>query len=179
MKKKVFSVVVIMFLFISSFSQDWVKDDSDNFSLKGVVDADSLLADKIFDISRMWFAETFNDADEVIDYENKKNHTLIGNGIISVFHSSGLANLKLYVKFKVKIQAKDNKYRYCIDNIYYNGVPISTYYGYQYKNNGTKRTGNIYTCYGETIEKTRIELCNLMESLNNEIVNSNIDDNDW
>lgn len=61
----------------------------------------------MFDKSRMWYATAFNSANAVIQYENKENGTIMGNGVIN----SSIMITPCDIKFSVSTEVKDNKAR--------------------------------------------------------------------
>lgn len=61
----------------------------------------------LYNKSKMWFAETFNDSKEVIQLDDKENNTIIGKGLFKF--DQGFASYNC--RFTVKIMCKDGKYR--------------------------------------------------------------------
>lgn len=101
-------------------------------SFEKVYEAPERTKDQIFSASRIWIAENFKSAKAVIEYENKDEGTLIGNGLIpfpckGVFDCLGKGSWK--VRFTMRVDMKDDKFRLTFSNIglvwpaaVYNGV---------------------------------------------------------
>lgn len=87
--------------------------------------------DKIFTATKVWIAENFRSAKAVIEYENKEEGTLIGNGVIP-YPCSGLdcvAKGNWTVPFTMRVDMKEQKFKLTFTNIsvarpplYANGV---------------------------------------------------------
>lgn len=87
--------------------------------------------DKIFNATKVWIAENFRSAKAVIEYENKEEGTLIGNGVIP-YPCSGLecvAKANWTVPFTMRVDMKEQKFKLTFTNIsiarpplYANGV---------------------------------------------------------
>lgn len=87
--------------------------------------------EKIFTATKIWIAENFRSAKAVIEYENKEEGTLIGNGVIP-YPCSGLdcvAKGNWTVPFTMRVDMKDQKFKLTFTNIsiarpplYANGV---------------------------------------------------------
>tara|TARA_R110001583_G_scaffold34551_2_gene115902 strand:- start:5060 stop:5572 length:513 start_codon:yes stop_codon:yes gene_type:complete len=75
--------------------------------------------DKIFTATNIWIAENFRSAKSVIEYENKEEGTLIGNGVIP-YPCSGLdcvVKANWSVPFTMRVDMKDQKFRLTFSNI--------------------------------------------------------------
>lgn len=75
--------------------------------------------DKIFTATKIWIAENFRSAKSVIEYENKEEGTLIGNGVIP-YPCSGLecvAKADWSVPFTLRVDIKDQKFKLTFSNI--------------------------------------------------------------
>jgi len=73
------------------------------------VDTVNAAKDVIYQQSGLWIAETFRSASAVIDYRDEKEGVIIGNGIITTRGYD--------YRFKLKIEAKDNKFKMTFRNI--------------------------------------------------------------
>lgn len=84
-----------------------------------VIEIPGYAKDKIFSSSKMWIAENFKSAKSVIEYENKDEGVLIGNGVINYpcegFECVGKGAWT--VPFTMKIEVKDQKIRTSFSNI--------------------------------------------------------------
>ncbi|MFL9585078.1 DUF4468 domain-containing protein [Stenotrophomonas sp. AB1(2024)] len=75
---------------------------------------------QIYDAAKVWIAENFRSAKAVMEYENKDEGTLIGNGLIAypckgAFECMGKPDWK--VRFTLRIDTKDDKFRLTFSNI--------------------------------------------------------------
>jgi len=64
-------------------------------------------ADDAYELSKMWLAQAFNDSKAVLEYSNKKNHTIMGKGILTQVHYGTIVFMD--TRFTIKIETKDNK----------------------------------------------------------------------
>jgi len=96
-----------------------------------VYDVPGFKRDQIFTSSRMWIAENFRSAKAVIEYENKDEGTIIGNGNIKYpcKNIECLAKADWRVSFTMRVDTKDDKFRLTFTNVhltwpaqYLNGV---------------------------------------------------------
>lgn len=91
--------------------------------LQKVVEVPGFTKDQIFDAVKIYIAGNFKSAKAVLEYENKVNGTIIGNGrIYYPFHSGtgGFVRDALrnwMVSFTMKIDIKDGRFRCTFDNI--------------------------------------------------------------
>jgi hypothetical protein len=81
--------------------------------------------DEIFLASKMWLAENFKSAKAVVEYEDKSEGAIIGNGRTSFICEGGWvcrqkANTWIVV-FKMKIEAKDGRFRLAFTDVYIDG----------------------------------------------------------
>ncbi len=75
--------------------------------------------DRIFESSKIWIAENFRSAKKVIEYENKTDGVLIGNGSIKM-PCSGLeclAKSDWTASFTMRVDMKDDKIRLTYTNL--------------------------------------------------------------
>lgn len=88
-------------------------------TIQQVYDVPGTSQDQIFTGAKTWVAETFNSAKAVIEYDNRDEGTLIGNGIISM-PCSGLKcalENKTRVKFTMRADVKPDKFRLTFSNV--------------------------------------------------------------
>jgi len=75
--------------------------------------------DVIFHNTKIWIAENFSSSKAVMEYENKEEGTLIGNGSIK-YPCSGLGCIIEYdwtVLFTMRVDMKNDKMKLTFDNI--------------------------------------------------------------
>ena len=81
--------------------------ESKDMELQRVVEVPKVSKSILFDRSRMWYASAFARANSVIQYENKENGTIMGNGVVS----DSIGMVPHYLKFAVATESKDGKSR--------------------------------------------------------------------
>lgn len=64
----------------------------------------------IFNKSRQWFSQYFVSGKSVVDYENKDEGTIIGNGFATI-GSDPLGIIKYGINYNMRIDAKDGRMR--------------------------------------------------------------------
>ena len=77
-----------------------------------IVQAPELSEGQLYDKCLIWFAEQFKSANEVIQYQNKENSTIIAKGAFIE------ESYNLLWRFTLKIECKDGRFRYILNNIY-------------------------------------------------------------
>ena len=86
-----------------------------------VFDAPTYTKDQIFTATPVWIAQSFESAKDVIEYENKEDGTLIGNGSIAYPCTGGFAcrirAQSWRVAFTMKAEAKDGRFRLTFTNV--------------------------------------------------------------
>ncbi|WP_213604899.1 DUF4468 domain-containing protein [Pseudoxanthomonas japonensis] len=103
-----------------------------NQSIEQVFDTPGYDKAQIYDAAKVWIAENFRSAKAVMEYDNKEEGTLIGNGLIP-YPCKGafdcLAKPDWKVRFTMRVDTKDGRFRLTFSNIglvwpaaVYNGV---------------------------------------------------------
>jgi hypothetical protein len=84
-----------------------------------VYSAPGLPKAKIYDAAKIWIAENFRSAKRVIEYENPKTATLIGNGGMPYPCSAVgcIARHDWNVTFTMRMDAKDERFRLTFSNV--------------------------------------------------------------
>ena len=89
-------------------------------------DAPGYGKDSLYELSKMWIAENFRSAKTVIEYENKPEGMLIGNGAVDYpctgnepYFDKGFCGQP--VTFTTKLEVKDNKFRLSFSNLAISG----------------------------------------------------------
>ena len=89
-----------------------VAEPTDYQSLEYVRDVKGLKAPAIYDGVKLWIAENFRSAKQVIDLDDRERGILIGNGVLpNVILDSGIVQMPLQASFKMKVEVKDEKMR--------------------------------------------------------------------
>jgi len=75
-----------------------------------VVQAPKLNQVIIYDKIRQWFSQYFVSGKSVVDYEDKKVGTIIGNGIAQIDSNAFVGSVD-NIHYNIRIDIKDNKFR--------------------------------------------------------------------
>jgi len=110
---------IILFILISSgsFAQVGLPHDKlGKVNYTEVVQSDSFPASQLYSNARLWFAETFKSANDVIQLADENTKTLVGHGS-TTFLMHGLFGSRTesgFITYSVKIECKDGRYKYSI-----------------------------------------------------------------
>jgi hypothetical protein len=119
MKAGVYLSLVLVLLTLSGCASMHRVAETDR-SFERIVEVAGYSKDQIYSSSKMWVAGNFKSAKSVMEYDNKEEGVIIGNGVIAYPCSGGLscmgtANWK--VPFTMRIDIKDQKFRITFSNI--------------------------------------------------------------
>ena len=84
-----------------------------------VVDAPGFTKDQLFEASKVWIAQNFRSAKAVLEYENKAEGKIIGNGIIN-YPCDGIECLgksDWSAHFTMQVDIKDQKFKLAFSNL--------------------------------------------------------------
>jgi uncharacterized protein YcfL len=81
--------------------------NSSEMQIQKVIDIPNTPQGVLFDRSRMWYATVFKSANAVIQYENKENGTIMGNGFVG----DSIMTSHHDLLFSIQTEVKDNKAR--------------------------------------------------------------------
>jgi len=76
-----------------------------------VIAADSVTKNQLFDNIKLWFANSFQSSNEVIQSSDKESGYIIGKGS-QVLTPSIAGSAIYYLKFSIRVDVKDNKFRF-------------------------------------------------------------------
>ncbi len=114
------SRLVAIALFAVAGAAQAAKIADEDRTIVQVFDAPGLTGEQVFTGSRKWIAENFKSAKAVIEYENKDEGTIIGNGSIAYPWSSGwdaIGKADWKVQFTMKLESKDGRFRTTFTNV--------------------------------------------------------------
>jgi hypothetical protein len=115
--------VTLFFLLFSlkCFAQN--DTDTLSFSYSGVQYVDSVSAGQLYSRAKLFVAENFRSAKDVMQLDDKESTTLVAKGVmVPIIKIPILGNSEYgYVHFAMKIQTKDGKYRYVISDFDHEG----------------------------------------------------------
>jgi hypothetical protein len=111
-----------------------------------VVQAPGKTKAELFQNSKVWFANTFRSAKDVINFEDEGAGIVSGSGNTSIYIKSLGQTVERTVYFSIKIEVKDERYRYTIDQIEFSTTglartPIEVEFSrdYMFNNKGKPR----------------------------------------
>lgn len=113
---RIFAILAILFLAGCVDMQPVAEEDR---TFDGVFEVPGISKEQIFNATKIWVAENFHSAKSVIEYENKEEGTLIGNGVTR-YPCAGidcLAKQDWNVPFTMRVDMKDQKLKLTFLNI--------------------------------------------------------------
>lgn len=79
----------------------------EEMTIQRVIEVPNTPKSVLYDKSRMWYASAFRSTNAVIQYENKENGTIMGNGNLS----DSILMVRHIFRFSITTEVKDNKAR--------------------------------------------------------------------
>lgn len=95
-----------------------VREEDKSFSQ--VFDTPGYTKDVLYEKVKIWVAQNFRSAKSVIEYENKMDGAIIGNGMVK-YPCSGFECVAKYdwtVPFTMRVDMKDDKFRLTFSNLH-------------------------------------------------------------
>ena len=87
-------------------------DPSDYAGFDYVTNIEGMKKDVIYEGVKLWIAENFKSAKQVIDLENKEQGIIVCNGVLpNIILDGGMVKMPLEASFKMKVEVKDGKMR--------------------------------------------------------------------
>lgn len=122
MKTLYISIVFLMCSIVIS-AQVLPKNEHGKVEYTEVVKVDSTSKSSLYSSAQLWFVETFKDANEVIQLQDKENGELIGKGLFYIpSNRFGYTTIGLgIVRFQVQITVKEGRYKYSFTNFNHEG----------------------------------------------------------
>lgn len=90
-----------------------------------VVQADSLSKDELYSRAREWFVRKFNNAESVLQMDDRESGKLAGRGWMDIEIESLQALWIFKLKFLIIIQLKDGRYKLTLTDIEYQAHPTA------------------------------------------------------
>jgi hypothetical protein len=113
-----FFTVLVLPLKGQNFAEKYFPVKDNDIFYQDVVNVDGATISDMFLKAKTWAAETFVDSKEVIQVEDKEAGLLVLKGVIkSSGHNAAVRDAKHW--FQLKIDFKDGKYRYTLNEIQY------------------------------------------------------------
>jgi len=94
-----------------------------------VVQTDSISQNELYNRAKLWFATTYNSANDVLQMDNKEEGQLIGKAILKYNPNvlSGSEQTKGNINYTIKIFVKNGRYKYEITDFIHD--PYGNQYG--------------------------------------------------
>lgn len=142
---------------------------------------DSASSEELYLRAKKWFAVTYNDAQKVIQLDDRESGVIMGKALIqfnpTVFSGSGLT--KGTIDYTIKIEFRDGRYRYTITDFIHKAKSdwglITTSEQSPIKHQTQRWSDNVWNDIKNTISMRMNELINSLKS-SMEIGDS---DDDW
>lgn len=118
--KKLFQILML-------FSASFVFSQINEFKFSEVVQvSDGRTAQNLYAQSKMWLTEAFKDSREVIKLDDPVHHIVMGEGTM-IYRTKIFAGSSArtgYIRFKVKIESRDGRYKYDFYDFMHEGASM-------------------------------------------------------
>jgi hypothetical protein len=117
MKNKIWILVVAALMQVGCAGMQPITDAERTFD--AIFEVPGFTKDQIFNSTKIWIAENFHSAKAVLEFENKEQGVLIGNGSIK-YPCSGLECLAKddwSIPFTMRVDMKDGKFKLTFSNL--------------------------------------------------------------
>jgi len=108
MKKRMILMAAMVLMALSAMSQKPLE-------LSAVIKQDSLDANALYEATRSWFAESFNDSKSVIQNENPGKQ-IIGKGTMPFPTNMMYSSISGYIEFLIDVQFRDGRMKLTMRN---------------------------------------------------------------
>ena len=136
-------------------------------------------ADELYSRAKLFFAETFKSANEVIQMDDPDSHTLVGKGYsqLLIVYYGEMTQVRMY--YTAKIQTKEGRYRYNIYDIYFQSGGNDTYPETVFlKQNMYTKKGKEKKIERQYYNQTQARLLSLTSSIRT-LLRSPVNSSDW
>jgi hypothetical protein len=120
-------LLLLVFLPFTLFSQNGVlpiSEETGKITYQSVVQVDGTSKNDLYKRGKTWFINTFSSSENVIEYEDKEEGIIMGKGLFPVKANMVSAG---HVRFTIKIEFKDGRYRYTLTDFWHTGEYDSSY----------------------------------------------------
>lgn len=130
--RKVYALSLSILLFLTGCAAEMMPGqylDGEVVTFERIVEAPGFDEDEIYTGTKIWIAENFRSAKAVIELDSKEQGLIIGNGIID-YPCEGIECLDSgsnTVRFTMRVDIKEGKFRITFTNINIHHPPISGY----------------------------------------------------
>jgi len=128
--KKLF--IILFFLPLSISAQDYVYENlylplnEGRIRYIEVVEVPGKSKSEIFKNAKVWFANNFRSAKDVINFQDEDSGIVSGRGNTSLYLQSLGVPVERILYYSIKIEAKDGRFRYTIDEIEISSIGLET-----------------------------------------------------
>lgn len=84
---------------------------------ESVIDAPGLSSEQLYQNAKVWFLDTFRSSKDVITFEDPQIGIVSGNGLFNIYSEFMNQTIERTVYFSVRIEVKDNRFRYSISDL--------------------------------------------------------------
>lgn len=101
------------------------------YTFTEVVKVESKNANDIYYQAKIWMADTYKSAKDVIQFDDSTNHTIVGKGLLKYNSKifAGGAAISGTISYTIKIMAKDGRYKYEFTDFIHQPNDRSTSFG--------------------------------------------------
>jgi hypothetical protein len=129
--KKVFLLLTLVFS-VSTYGQ---QPSSNPYLLTEILNVDSVPAQILYSRVKLFIAENFKSAKTVIQLDDAETKTIVVKGGVIPYIKNAFAGRTYGISmFTLKIQCKDNKYKYTLSDIYHEKVSSDEHSGGSFEN---------------------------------------------
>lgn len=124
-------VVLIGLLLSGCAAGQYSQIKEEDKTISNVYEAPGFAKDALYEKVKIWITQNFKSAKAVIEYDNKADGTVIGNGSVN-YPCSGIMCMSQsgwMVPFQMKVDMKDNKFKVTFTNIRISTTASTTMYG--------------------------------------------------
>jgi hypothetical protein len=124
MKKLIF--LISIFVPMTSFGQlidELPKSEDGKLNFNEVIQVDSIKQDQLYLNSKQFFVEVFKSAKDVIQMDDRESGIVIGKGFNDIYSKMLGSSFPVKMWYTIKIQSKDDRYKYEIYDIYFENYP--------------------------------------------------------
>lgn len=99
------------------------RNDNNEIEYSEVVQVEGMTKTELYNAARLWYADYFQDSKEVLELDDREGGVLIGTGWGDLYYRSNIGLSKQKLWKTIKIQVKDGRYKYTIQNIEFESYP--------------------------------------------------------
>jgi hypothetical protein len=168
-------LIIILFQHLGAYCQNKLHgvlplNENNLVAYEGVDSLPNKSKEDIYNRSKEWIFDAFKSGKNVLQLDDKETFTITGNGNFTNIWGEGLAPTDMRVSFKIKVIAKDNRYKYIVSDIYLDYSMDFGVGGIKYFNedieNWQMRKGKLYREKNAVKYLTKLneDILNLIES---------------